>query len=158
MFRPSTTRYAMVGELSIAYQTVGEGPIDLIFVPGLVTQLEYLHEFPTYDEFLERLSRFARVVTFDKSGQGLSDRTFGVPSLEQRMDDIRAIMDDIGSRRCVLLGCSEGCPIAVLFAATFPTKVSHLILFGGFARFTATDDYPFMRTEEETLKRARTPW
>jgi class 3 adenylate cyclase len=153
MFRPSTTRYAMAGELSIAYQTVGEGPIDLIFVPGLVTQLEYLHEFPTYDEFLEGLSRFARVVTFDKSGQGLSDRAFGVPSLEQRMDDIRAIMDDIGSKRCVLLGCSEGCPIAVLFAATFPTKVSHLILFGGFARFTATDDYPFMRTEEETLKR-----
>ncbi|MDI4239407.1 adenylate/guanylate cyclase domain-containing protein [Bradyrhizobium sp. Arg237L] len=156
MFRPSMTRYAMAGELSIAYQTVGEGPIDLIFVPGMVTQLEYLHEFPSYDEFLEGLSHFARVVTFDKSGQGLSDRSFGAPSLEQRMDDIRAIMDDIGTKRCVLLGGSEGCPIASLFAATFPTKVSHLILFGGFARFTAVDGYPYMRSEDDMIGRMET--
>ena len=96
------TRYAQSGDLNIAYQTMGKGPIDLILVPGLTTHVEFLHEIPGYTDFLRRLAAFARVVTFDKSGQGLSDRAFGVPSLEQRMDDIRAIMDDIGSTRSAL--------------------------------------------------------
>ncbi len=150
------TRYARSGELNIAYQTMGDGPIDLIFVPGMTTHVEFLHEIPGYTDFLRRLAAFARVVSFDKSGQGLSDRAFGVPSLEQRMDDIRAIMDEIGSTRAVLLGCSEGAPINVMFAATYPERTSHLILYAGFARMTAAPDYPFMRSEEEWARRVET--
>src|SRR5258708_31787359 len=101
-----TTRYAVSGEVNIAYQTMGDGPIDLVLVPGIVSHVEFLHEFPEYTAFLRRLSKFARVVTFDKIGQGLSDRTSGPPSLEHRMDDVRAIMDDIGSDRAALLGVS----------------------------------------------------
>jgi pimeloyl-ACP methyl ester carboxylesterase len=143
------TRYAQSGDLNIAYQTMGNGPIDLILVPGLTTHVEFLHEIPGYTDFLRRLAAFARVVTFDKSGHGLSDRAFGVPSLEQRMDDIRAIMDDIGSKRAALLGCSEGAAISVMFGATYPERTSHLILFGGFARMTAAPDYPFMHSEKK---------
>jgi class 3 adenylate cyclase/pimeloyl-ACP methyl ester carboxylesterase len=150
------THYAQSGDLNIAYQTMGKGPIDLILVPGLTTHVEFLHEIPGYTDFLRRLAAFARVVTFDKSGQGLSDRAFGVPSLEQRMDDIRAIMDDIGSMRAALLGCSEGAAISVMFGATYPERTSHLILFGGAARMTAAPDYPFMRSEEEWGSRVDT--
>lgn len=128
------TRYALSGDVSIAYQTMGKGPIDIILVPGVVSHIEFLHELPGYTAFLRRLSNFAEVVTFDKRGQGLSDRMSGAPSLEQRMDDVRAIMDAINSPRAVLLGFSEGCPMSLLFAATYPDRVSHLILFGGFAR------------------------
>jgi class 3 adenylate cyclase len=134
------TRYAVSGDVSIAYQTMGTGPIDIILVPGVVSHIEFLHELPGYTAFLRRLSNFARVVTFDKRGQGLSDRMSGAPSLEQRMDDVRAIMDAIDSRRAVLLGFSEGCPMSVLFAATYPDRVSRLILVGGFAR--AADRMP----------------
>lgn len=134
------TRYALSGDVNIAYQTLGEGPIDIITVPGLCSHVEFLHELPGYTSFLRRLGKFARVVTFDKRGQGLSDRISGAPSLEQRMDDVRAIMDEIGSRRAVLLGFSEGGPMSILFAATYPERVSHLVLFGGFAR--AADLWP----------------
>jgi pimeloyl-ACP methyl ester carboxylesterase len=103
-----TTRYAQSGDLNIAYQLMGDGPVDLVFVPGLITHLEFLHEIPGYTEFLRLLAGFGRVATFDKSGQGLSDRASGVASLEQRMDDIRAVMDAIGSTRAAILGCSEG--------------------------------------------------
>ncbi len=128
------TRYALSGDVNIAYQVMGDGPVDIILVPGLCSHIEFLHELPGYTAFLRRLSNFARVVAFDKRGQGLSDRMSGAPSLEQRMDDVRAIMDDIGSQRAVLLGFSEGCPMSILFAATYPERVSHLVLFGGFAR------------------------
>jgi class 3 adenylate cyclase len=128
------TRYALCGEISVAYQVMGHGSIDIIVVPGLFSHVEFLHEMPGYTAFLRRLRSYARVVTFDKRGQGLSDRISGAPSLEQRVDDLRAIMDTIGSRRAVLFGFSEGCPMSVLFAATYPERVSHLILFGGFAR------------------------
>jgi pimeloyl-ACP methyl ester carboxylesterase len=128
------THYAQSGELSIAYQVMGDGPIDIVVVPGLFSHIEFMHEMTGYTAFLRRLSAFARVVTFDKRGQGLSDRIAGAPSLEQRMDDVRAIMDTIGSRRAVLLGFSEGCAMSALFAATYPERVSHLILMGGFAR------------------------
>jgi class 3 adenylate cyclase len=127
------THYAISDDISIAYQTIGVGPIDIILVPGVVSHVEFLHELPGYTAFLRRLSRFARVVTFDKRGQGLSDRMSGAPSLEQRMDDVRAVMDEIGSQRAVLLGFSEGCPMSALFAATYPERVSHLVLIGGFA-------------------------
>lgn len=128
------TRYAVSGDVNIAYQVMGDGPIDIIMVPGVVSHVEFLHEMTGYTAFLRRLSHFARVVAFDKRGQGLSDRMSGAPSLEQRMDDVRAVMDEIGSQRAVLLGFSEGCPMSALFAATYPERVSHLLLFGGFAR------------------------
>src|SRR5215216_6263379 len=94
------TRYAVSGDLNIAYQTIGDGPTDIILVPGLLSHVEFQHELPGYTSFLRRISKFARIVTFDKRGQGLSDRFSGTPSLEQRIDDVRA-MDDIGSRQAV---------------------------------------------------------
>src|ERR1700731_5295795 len=128
------THYALSGDVNISYQTMGDGPEEIIIVPGVVAHVEFLHEMPGYTAFLRRLSTFARVVTFDKRGQGLSDRVFDAPALEQRMDDVRAIMDDVGLQRAVLLGYSEGCPMSTLFAATYPERVSRLVLFGGFAR------------------------
>jgi len=113
---------------------MGDGPVDLILIPGVVSHVEFLHEIPGYTSFLRHLSTFARVVTFDKRGQGLSDRISGAPSLEQRMDDVRAIMDDIGSHHAALMGISEGAAMSALFAATYPERVSQLILYGGFAR------------------------
>lgn len=137
------TRYAASGDVSIAYQVMGDGPLDLIMIPGIVSHIEFLHEMPGYTAFLRRLSKFARVVTFDKRGQGLSDRVSGAPSLEERMDDVRAVMDNIGSSRAALLGFSEGCALSAMFAASYPERVSHLVLFGGFIRyaelFTAGD-------------------
>src|SRR5476649_391100 len=127
------TRYALSDDVNIAYQTLGDGPIDLIIVPGIVSHTDFFHEFAGYTAFLRRLSNFARVVTFDKRGQGLSDRISGAPSLEQRMDDVRAVMDDVDSRRAVVVGFSEGCAMSTLFAATYPERVAQLILFGGFA-------------------------
>ena len=127
------TRYALSGDINIAYQTIGHGPLDIVIVPGSISHVEFHHEMPGFTAFLQRLSAFARVVTFDKRGQGLSDRVSGVPSLEERMDDVRAVMDAVRSKRAVLLGFSEGSPMSVLFAATYPERVSHLILVGGYA-------------------------
>src|SRR4030088_662196 len=127
------TRYAVSGDVNIAYQMMGDGPVDLILVPGVVSHVEFQHELPGYTAFLRRLSTFARVVTFDKRGQGLSDRISGAPSLEQRMDDVRALMEAIGSQRAVIVGFSEGSAMSALFAATYPERVAQLILFGGFA-------------------------
>jgi class 3 adenylate cyclase len=126
------THYALSGDLNIAYQAIGNGPIDMVIVPGGWSHVEFMHEMPGYTEVLRRLSTFGRVITFDKRGQGLSDRMTGAPSLEQRMDDVRAIMETVGSQRAALLGFSEGCPMSVLFAATYPERVSHLVLVGGF--------------------------
>src|SRR5665647_508294 len=127
------TRYALSGDVNIAYQVMGAGPVDLILVPGVVSHVEFLHETDGYTAFLRRLSTFARVVTFDKRGQGLSDRVSGAPSLEQRMDDLRAIMEAIDSQHAVIIGFSEGCAMSALFAATYPERVSRLVLFGGFS-------------------------
>ena len=128
------TRYARSGDISIAYQTMGHGPLDFVIVGGQISHIEFDHELPGYTAFLQRLSRFARVVTFDKRGQGLSDRTSSVASLEERMDDVRAVMDAIGSHRAVLCGFSEGSAMSILFAATYPERVSHLVLVGGYVR------------------------
>jgi class 3 adenylate cyclase/pimeloyl-ACP methyl ester carboxylesterase len=133
-FALPVTCYAQSGDLNIAFQTMGNGPVDIILIPGFISHVEFTHEMIGYTSFLRRLSAFARVVTFDKRGQGLSDRADGVAPLEQRMDDVRAIMDEIGSQSAILFGFSEGCPMSVLFAAT-SERVSHIILFGGFARF-----------------------
>ena len=127
------TRYALSDDVNIAYQVMGDEPVDIIMVPGFVSHVEFGHELPGYTAFLRRLSTFARVVTFDKRGQGLSDRISGAPSLEQRMDDVRAVMDNIGSERAVVMGFSEGSARSALFAATYPERVMQLILFGGFA-------------------------
>jgi pimeloyl-ACP methyl ester carboxylesterase len=139
-FAPPETRYAQSGDVNIAYQVLGDGPIDIVLVPGLTSNIEMFHELPGYTATLQRLARFARVITFDKRGQGLSDRMSGAPSLEQRMDDVRAVMDEIGSRRAAILSFSEGACMSALFAATYPDRVSHLILFGGFSR--AADLWP----------------
>jgi len=143
-----TTRYARSGDISVAYQTMGHGSIDLIVVLGVVSHVEFVHEIPGWTDFLRRLAAFARVVTFDKRGQGLSDRMPGVPLLEERMDDVSAIMEAIGSKRAVLVGISEGAPMSALFAATYPERVSHLVLWSGFARFTNTSDFSLMFPEE----------
>ena len=127
------TRYALSGDVNIAYQTMGTGPVDIIMVPGFVSHVEFAHEMAGYTAFLRRLSTFARVITFDKRGQGLSDRISDAPSLEQRMDDVRAVMDVIGSQQAVIVGFSEGSAMSVLFAATYPERVTRLVLFGGFA-------------------------
>jgi class 3 adenylate cyclase len=147
------TRYAVSGDVNIAYQTMGDGPVDIIIVPGVVSHVEFLHEVTGYTAFLRHLSTFARVVTFDKRGQGLSDRISGAPSLEQRMDDVRAIMDDIGSRRAVLMGISEGAAMSALFAATYPERVSQLILYGGFA--CGADLWGSDSSMEKVLRRIR---
>lgn len=152
------THYTRSGELNIAYQVMADGPIDLIFVPGMIAHVEFLHEIPGYTDFLHRLATFARVVTFDKSGQGLSDRYLGMPSFEQRIDDVRAVMDAIGSKRAVLLGCSEGGSISIVFAATFPDRVSHLVLFGAFARFSSAPGYPFRPSGEDIVNRVDNLW
>jgi class 3 adenylate cyclase len=123
------TLYAKSGDLSIAYQVRGDGPMDLVFVPGFVTHLEVGLEVPNIAAVTERLSSFARGITFDKRGTGLSDRTSGLPTLAERMDDIRAVMDAAGSERAAIVGMSEGGPAAALFAATYPERVSALVLW-----------------------------
>jgi class 3 adenylate cyclase len=148
-FEMPNTRYAQSGDVNIAFQVMGDGPIDIILVPGIVSHVEFLHEFPEYTAFLRRLATFARVVAFDKRGQGLSDAISGAPSLEQRVDDVRAIMDEIGSQRAVLLGLSEGSAISAFFAAANPERVSKLILFSGYAKASLT---------EETLSRLLKAW
>src|SRR5713226_6765995 len=150
-FELPVTHYALSGEVNIAYQTIGEGSVDIIIVPGFMSHIEFMHELPGYTAFLRRLSRFARVVTFDKRGQGLSDRVSDAPSLEQRMDDVRAIMDAIGSQRAALFGNSEGCAMSALFAATYPERVSRLILFGGYVHRRDMSG----KQEERALQRAK---
>jgi class 3 adenylate cyclase/pimeloyl-ACP methyl ester carboxylesterase len=134
------THYALSGDVSIAYQVIGDGPVDLVMVPGVVSHVEFFHETPGYTAFLRRLSKFARVITFDKRGQGLSDRVSGAPSLEQRMDDVRAVMDAVGSKCAAVMGFSEGSAMSALFAATYPERTSKLLLFGGFALSTTAGD------------------
>ena len=129
--RPET-RYARSGDVSIAYQVVGDGPFDLVFAPGFVSNVEYGWEEPTLERFYRRLASFCRLIIFDKRGTGLSDRVSGVPDLETRMDDVRAIMDAIGSERAAVMGYSEGGALAALFAATYPERTAALVLYGTF--------------------------
>ena len=129
------TRYAKSGEVSIAYQVVGSGPRDLIFVPGIISHVEFFHELPGYTDLLNSLASFARVVVLDKRGNGLSDRINGAVPLEDRMDDIRAVMDAVGSEHATLFAVSEGGPISLLFAATYPTRVDGIVLYETFVRY-----------------------
>ena len=129
---PPRTSYAKSGGLSIAYQVLGDGPLDLVFVPGFVSHLEVDMELPNIAGVAARLSSFARVITFHKRGTGLSDRTFGLPTLAERMDDIRAVMDAVGSERAAIVGMSEGGPAAAMFAASYPERASALVLWVSF--------------------------
>ncbi|WP_292600717.1 alpha/beta hydrolase [Mesorhizobium sp.] len=135
--RPIETRYALSGDVRIAYQVVGQGSFDLVFVPGFISNLDLHWEDEGYSRLLKRLSAFSRLILFDKRGTGLSDRIDArhLPSLETRMDDVRAVMDAAGSGRAALLGASEGAPMAMLFAATYPERARALVLYGGYAHF-----------------------
>ena len=127
-----TTRYAKSGDYSIAYQIAGDGPLDLVYVPGFVSHVEHAWEDPDLARFLNRLASFSRLILFDKRGTGLSDRVpvQKLPTLEERMDDVRAVMDAAGSERAALFGVSEGGPMSMLFATTHPERVSALVLYG----------------------------
>lgn len=135
------TKYAKAGEVHLAYQIVGEGPIDLVMVTGTPSHVELQWESPPLASLLERLSSFSRLITFDKRGSGLSDSSGGQPTLEERMDDVRAVMDAAGSERAVIFGQSEGSPMSLLFAATYPARTEQLILYGSIVRWVG-DDFP----------------
>jgi class 3 adenylate cyclase len=136
-------KYARAGDLSIAYQVFGEGPLDLVLVQGFVSHLELMMESPVIVRFVERLASFARLIVFDKRGTGLSDPVDSVATLEERMDDVRAVMDAAGSERAALFGVSEGAPMSILFAATFPERTTALVLHGAMARSTEGEGYPW---------------
>ncbi len=137
------TRYAKSGDTSIAYQVVGDARIDLILVLGFATHIELQWEAPPFARFFERISSFARLIVFDKRGTGLSDPVTEVPTLEERIDDVRAVMDAAGSERAAFLGISEGGPMSALFAATHPERVTALVLYGAMGRTTEAPDYPW---------------
>src|SRR5262245_8978801 len=137
------TRYVKSGDVHIAYQVMGEGPLDLVLVPGFVSNVEYIWEEPAAARCLERLASFSRLILFDKRGTGLSDRTSAIFTLEQRMDDVRVVMDAVGSSRAGLFGVSEGGPMSILFATTYPERTTALILYGSYARRSAAPDHPF---------------
>ena len=137
---PSTlpsTRYAKSGDIHVAYQVFGEGDIDLVFVPGFISNVENYWEEPSFARWLRKLTTFARVITFDKRGTGLSDRVEVLPTMDERMDDVRAVMDAAGSQRAAVFGLSEGGSLATLFAAHYPERCRALVLFGAFARFSS---------------------
>jgi pimeloyl-ACP methyl ester carboxylesterase len=154
---PRQIRYAESDGLQIAYEVFGEGPRDLVLVHGWVTNLELIWEHPRAARALERLGSFCRVVNFDKRGTGLSDRVplERLPTLEERMDDVRAVMDAVGCERAVLFGHSEGGPMSVLFAAAYPERVEGLVLYGTFATRRWHEDYPWAPTPEERERHVR---
>jgi class 3 adenylate cyclase len=129
------TLYAASGDIRIAYQVIGSGPLDVVFVPGFISNLDHMWEEPSFAHLLSRLSAFSRLILFDKRGTGLSDRLGNLPTLEERMDDVRAVMDAVGSERAVLFGISEGGAMSMLFAATYPARTQALVLYGSYAHF-----------------------
>ncbi len=150
------TQYAKSGDVRIAYQVVGEGPFDLVFVPGFISNLDVAWEEPYRARVWTRLAAFARLIMFDKRGTGLSDRTVGVPTLEERMDDVRAVMDAVGSQRAALFGISEGGAMSVLFAATYPERTRALVLYGAYGHFSSWVVPPDMM--EAALDRMEKNW
>lgn len=146
-------RYARSGDVNVAYQVTGEGPFDLVLVPGFFSHLEVDWEYPAHAHFLERLGSFSRLIRFDKRGTGLSDRGVGLPDLEARMDDVRAVMDATESDQAALFGYSEGGPMSALFAATYPERTRALVLYGTYAKRSDPDrDYPWAPTQEERAR------
>ncbi len=155
--RPET-KYAESDGLSIAYQVFGSGAQDLLIVPGIISHLEADWEFPEHARMRGRLGQVFRVIVFDKRGQGMSDAIDGVPTLEERMNDVRAVMQAASSKKAVLFAWSEGGPMAALFAATYPAMVDRLILYGSMARFTGAPEYPHRRSLEEALQWVSAAW
>ncbi|HLG07229.1 MAG TPA: adenylate/guanylate cyclase domain-containing protein [Gaiellaceae bacterium] len=151
----SPIRYARSGDVNVAYQVTGDGPFDLVLVPGFFSHLEIDWEHPEHARFLDRLGSFARLIRFDKRGTGLSDRGVGLPDLETRMDDVRAVMDAAGSEQAALFGYSEGGPMCILFAATYPERTRALVLYGAYAKRLRSEDYPWAATSEERAASAR---
>ena len=149
--RRTRVEYARSGEINIAYQVTGSGSIDLVLVPGFVSHLEIDWDEPRHAHFLDRLGSFSRLIRFDKRGTGLSDRPAELPDLETRMDDVRAVMDAAGSESAVLFGYSEGGPMAILFAATYPERVHALVLHDVFAKRLRSADYPWAPTMKERV-------
>jgi pimeloyl-ACP methyl ester carboxylesterase len=147
------TRYARSGEVNIAYQVVGDGPIDLVYMPGFISHVELSWGLPGRGEFLHALGEFARVIQLDKRGTGMSDRVRDLPTLETRIADVCAVMDAAGSERAALFGVDAGGPANILFATTHPDRTAALILFGTSARFLRSDDHPFGPTEDEYCAR-----
>jgi class 3 adenylate cyclase len=154
------TRYAKSGDVHIAYQVTGGGPFDLVWVPGFVSHLEADWDNPGRARILERLGSFCRLIRFDKRGTGLSDRV-AIPTLEQRMDDVRAVMDAVGSKQAALLGVSDGGPMSLLFAATYPQRTVALVIYGSFARRLWAPDHPYGKTAADWdgfLQRLEREW
>jgi pimeloyl-ACP methyl ester carboxylesterase/class 3 adenylate cyclase len=149
MAQAPETRYARSGDVNIAYQVAGGGPFDVIFVPGYVSHVELAWDVVSHGDLRRRFASFARLIVFDKRGTGMSDPVDGVPSLETRMDDLRAVMEAASSERAAIIGLEEGAPMSLLFAATYPERTSALVLWGGFARAMWAPDYPFGWTEDE---------
>ena len=149
------TRYARSGDVGIAYQVIGEGETDLVVAFPFVSHLDLLWESPPQAHFIRRLASFARVVLFDRRGVGLSDPVDGAATLEERMDDVRAVMDAAGSERAALLGMSEGAMMCMLFAATYPERTAALVLWGAMARSTEADDYPWAPPREALVEAQR---
>jgi class 3 adenylate cyclase len=137
------TRYARSGDARIAYQVIGDGPLDLVVVPGFVSNVQYLWEMPGVAAILERIASYARLITWDKRGTGLSDPVVGLPPLEERMDDMLAVLDAAGSEQAALFGVSEGGPLSILFTATHPRRVSALAMYGAAPRIAWAPDYPW---------------
>jgi pimeloyl-ACP methyl ester carboxylesterase len=148
------TRYAKSGNVNIAYSTLGDGPIDIVFAQGFVSHLEYMWEEPLIARFLGRLASFSRLIMFDKRGTGMSDRVApsDLPTLEERMDDMRAVMDAAGSRAASLLGWSEGGSMCMLFAATYPERTNALVLYSTYASFRKKPDYQFALLGDQDLR------
>jgi pimeloyl-ACP methyl ester carboxylesterase/DNA-binding CsgD family transcriptional regulator len=160
VLRPET-RYAKSGDVSIAYQVVGDAPLDLILVPGFVSHLEVAWEEPNLAHFLSRLASFSRLILFDKRGTGMSDPVPDAPTMEERMDDIRAVMDAADSESAAIFGVSEGGTLGLLFAHTHPERAQGLILYGSWARRLAGPDYPWgidRAQLEENLNRMEYGW
>lgn len=161
MFTLPDTRYVRSDGVHIAYQVLGDGPFDLVFVQGFVSNLEAIWRSPDMTAFFRRLSSFSRLIMFDKRGTGMSDRTSQVFSLDQRMHDLNAVMDDVGSRRAALFGVSEGGPMSILFAATHPERTTALVLYGTYARRSWAPDYPAGWSDkrwEQVLERVEKQW
>ena len=154
-------QYLKVGDVHLAYQVVGDGPIDLVHIPGIFSHLEWQWAEPGYAHFLQRLASFSRLVMFDARGLGLSDRMAELPILEQQMEDLTALLDAVGSERAVLFGVSQGGPMAALYAATHPQRVSSLILYGSYAVVRMDSDNPHGRSPEwlaEYLRQIDQSW
>ncbi len=148
-YQKPETQYTKSGSINIAFQVFGSGPVDLVYIPGWISNIDWMWESPELVHFLQELGKISRVILFDKRGTGLSDRVVELSTLEERMDDIRAVMDAVASSKAVLFGHSEGGCASALFAATYPNRVVSLITFGIFAKRRYSKDYPWAPTDEE---------